>query len=133
MPLWIVRSAGSGSDDPLEPAALELALHAQACRPACTSMMIVACGMPSVLGEDDADLAEALIVGLQTGEHEVELLVADGVGERGRDGERISRRQRVRLDVDRAVGAPRQRFADDLSRARRAGGARRPLPRCASP
>ena len=35
-----------------------------------------------LLGQHDADLPEALIVGLQPGEHEIELLVADRGGDR---------------------------------------------------
>jgi hypothetical protein len=66
------------------------------------------------LGEHDAHLPEALIVGLQAGEDEVDLLVADGRGERLGNGRGVGRRQRVGLDVDGAIGAARQRLADDL-------------------
>ena len=76
-----------------------------------------------LLGEHDADLAEALVVGLQPGQHEVELLVADRRGQRLGHRDRIGRRQRVGLDVDGAIGAARQRLADHLRRARRPGRA----------
>ena len=37
-------------------------------------MMIVECGDAELLGEHDADLREALVVGLQAGEDQIELL-----------------------------------------------------------
>ena len=76
MPLWIVSSAGSGSaihwNQPpsssrftRRPPSVDLDFHDdRRVRHA------------ELLGEHDADLAEALVVGLQAGEHEVELLVA---------------------------------------------------------
>jgi len=74
-------------------------------------------------GEDDAHLREALIVGLQAGEHEIELLVLHRGGESiGRD-ERVRAGQAVVLDVNRAIGAARERFTDDLGHARRPGRA----------
>ena len=45
-------------------------------------MMIVACGMPSFSARIDTDLSEALIVGLQPGQHQIELLVANRRGDR---------------------------------------------------
>ncbi len=83
--------------------------------------MIVACGMPELLGKDDADLAEALVVGLQAGEHQVELLVANRVRQRIGDDERVGCRQRVGLDVDGAIGATGERFAQHLRGPSRAG------------
>jgi hypothetical protein len=78
---------------------------------------------PELLGEDDADLAEALVVGLQPRQHQLELLVADGGRERLGDAGRVGRRQRVGLDVDGAIGPARQRLAQHLRGARRAGRA----------
>jgi hypothetical protein len=37
---------------------------------------------PELLGENDADLAETLVVGLEAGEHQVELLVTDRARQR---------------------------------------------------
>ena len=138
MPLWIVSSAGQRQRHPLEPAAFELALHAQT-----PALSLSRAGLDfhddrrvrhaELLGEHDADLAEALVVGLQAGQHEVELLVADRAGQRLGDDEGVGGRQRVRLDVDRAVGAARQRLAQHLRGPRRAGRARRPPRRRASP
>ena len=123
MPLWIVSSAGSGSathwNQPPSSsrftrsrAAVDLHVHDD---------RRVRHAEP--LGEHDADLPEALIVGLQAGEHEVELLVLDCRGERVGDRRGVGRGQRVGLDVDRAIGAAGERLTNHLRRARRAGGA----------
>ena len=45
-------------------------------------MMIVACGIPSFSASTTPDLPEALVVGLEPRQHEVELLVANRRGER---------------------------------------------------
>ena len=102
MPLWIVSSAGSGS-----------ATHWN--QPPSSSRFTRSAGRrcdlhfhddrrvrhAERLGEDDADLAEALVVGLQPGEHEIELLGLHRRGERVRDATRVGGRQRVGLDVNR--------------------------------
>ena len=75
------------------------------------------------LGEDDAGLAVALVVGLEAGEHEVELLVRHRRRERVGDDERVGRGERVVLDVQRAIRAARERLADHLLHARRPGRA----------
>ena len=68
---------------------------------------------------DHADLREPLIVGLQAGEHEIEPLVFHRAGQRRARHERVRARQPIVLDVDGAVGAARERFADYLRDARR--------------
>ena len=77
------------------------------------------------LREDNSCLCRTLIVGLEAGEHEVECLLAYGVGEGARNDEGIGgyRREAVVLDVNGSVGAPRQRFTQHLARACRPGGA----------
>ena len=80
------------------------------------------------LGEDDTDLAEALVVGLEPGQHEVELFVRHRRGKRVSDDERIGGGQRIRLDVDGAIGAARQRLANHLADAGGAGRADDDLP-----
>ena len=73
MPLWIVSSAGSGSathwnqppsSSRFTRSAPSVDLHFHDDRRVRHA---------ELLGEDDADLAEALVVGLQAGEDEVEL------------------------------------------------------------
>jgi hypothetical protein len=75
------------------------------------------------LGEDHADLREALIVGLQPGEDEVELLVLHRRRQRIARHERIGARQAIVLDVNGAIGAAGQRLANDLGHARGTGRA----------
>ena len=75
------------------------------------------------LGQDDAGLRESLVVGLQAGEDEVEPLVRHRRAERLGDHERVGAGERVALDVDRAVGAARQRLAQHLRDARGPGRA----------
>jgi hypothetical protein len=75
------------------------------------------------LGENHADLREALIVGLQPGEDQIELLVLHRRRQRIARHERIRARQAVVLDVDGAIGAAGQRLANDLGHARRTGRA----------
>ena len=65
----------------------------------------------------------ALVVALQAGEDQVELLFGHRRGQRGRGGERIGGRERIILDVQRAIGAAGQGFADHLLHARRPGRA----------
>ena len=76
------------------------------------------------LGEDDAGLRRALIVRLQTGEHQIEMLIAHGVGERAGDDKRVGadRRQPFVLHMNRPIRAARERLAKHL---RRACGSRR--------
>ena len=97
-----------------------------------TSMMIVECGMPQPLGQHHADLRMTLIVGLQSGQHEIEPLVGHGRRQRSRRhrrirGSRVHRPRRESRDRRRAP-APRE------SPAARAPGrpSRRRLPRRAS-
>ena len=90
--------------------------------------MIVECGMLQPLGQHDADLRVALIVGLQSGEDEIETLVRHGRGQRRRGDRGVSAGQRLVLDVDGPVRAARQRFPDDLLHARGSGGAHHHFP-----
>ena len=112
MPLWIVSSAGSGSvihwNQP--PSSSRFTR-----KPLALSLSKVGClhlhddrrvRHAELLGQDDADLAEALIVGLQAGQDQIELLVAHRGGEGVGDHERVGGPEGVRLDVDRA-SAPR--------------------------
>ena len=117
MPLWIVSSAGSGSADPLEPAAFELALHAQVRRPSiCTSMMIVACGMPSFSASTTPTWPKPWSSDCRPVSTRSTCFVPERRGERVGDGDGVGGGQRVGLDVDGAVGAARERLADDLRR-----------------
>ena len=120
MPLWIVSTAGSG-----------IATHWN--QPPSSSRLTRSAAAPSTcdfhddrgvrqaepLGQDDAGLREALVVGLQPGQDEVELLVLHRGRERVGDDERVGARQAVVLDVNGAVGAAGQRFAQHLRDARR--------------
>ena len=72
-----------------------------------------------LLREDDAGLPEALIVGLQPYQHEIEPLALHRRGERVRHHECVGARERVALHVNAAIGAARQRFAQHLPHARR--------------
>ncbi len=97
MPLWIVSTAGSGIDTHWN-------------QPPSSSRLTRSAGVRAgadlhfhddrrvrqteSLGEDDAGLGEALIVGLQAGEDEIELLVAHRRGQRVGDDERISAGER---------------------------------------
>ena len=110
---------------PLEPAPLQLALHAH------VRLLYLhvhddrGVRQPKALGEDHAGLRGALIVGLKAGQHKVEFLLAHGVGERAGDDKGIcgDRREAIVLNVNGAIGAARQRFAQHLRRARRPGSA----------
>ena len=96
--------------------------------------MIVACGMPSCSARTTPVCAEALVVGLQAGEDEIELLVAASPpASASATANASAAAERVVLDVDGAVGAARQRLADHLRDARRARPSRRRLRRRASP
>ena len=63
----------------------------------------------------------ALIVGLEAGEHQVELLVRHRGRERVGNHERVGRAQGIGLDVDRPVRAAGERLTDHLLHARGAG------------
>ena len=76
-----------------------------------TCMMMRGVRDAEQLGEDDAGLAEAEVVGLQAGEDEVGRLGADGVGEQLGERQRVALGKVVGLDVDGAVGALGQRVA----------------------
>ena len=86
-------------------------------------MMIVACDRPSRSARIDAGLREALIVGLQSGQDQVELLVLHRRRQRGCHGKRIGARQAIVFDVNGAIGAARQRLAQHLGHARGSGRA----------
>ena len=74
-------------------------------------------------GEDDASLGKALVVALQTGENEIEALVAHRRRERIGRVERIGGDRAAVLDVDGAVGTARQCLAQHLRDAFGSDGA----------
>ena len=79
------------------------------------------------LGQQDAGLADALIVALQAGEDQVEGFLAQRGGQGFRRAQRIEQEEFVVGDVDAAVGALGQRFLDGLLGALRAHGERHDL------
>ena len=93
MPLWIVSTRRQRHRDPLEPAAFELALHAQRAALDLHFHDDRRVRQAEPLGEDDAGLRVALVVGLQAGEHQVERLVLHRRGERVGDDERVGARR----------------------------------------
>ena len=62
-------------------------------------------------------------VGLQAGQNQIEGLLSHGISEHVRDRGGVGRSERLILDVNRAVGASRQRFPQHLRDARGPGGA----------
>src|SRR5918992_2890496 len=74
------------------------------------------------LGKHDTGSRMPLIVGLETGQDQIELLRGHRPGQRIANRERISGAETVILDVQRPIGAARERFANDLLNACRAGG-----------
>jgi hypothetical protein len=79
-------------------------------------MMIVACGMPSFSASTTPTWPKP-VVGLQSREHEVDLLGLDRLGQRLGDAIGVGSRQRVGLDVDGTVGAARERRITWAARA----------------
>ena len=73
------------------------------------------------LGKDRAELAMALVVRLQTGEHQVEGFALHGLGDGDRAGPRIGGAERVVLHVDGTVGAAGEGLANHLLHAGRTG------------
>ena len=86
--------------------------------------MMVACGRPSSSGQDDAGLPVAEVVGLQAGEDQVGRFGSERRGQQPRRRQRIERAQIFLFDVDGAVGALGERFANGLRGARRPGAQR---------
>ena len=123
MPLWIVSTAGSGIathwNQPPSSSRFTRSVVASACDFHDDRRVRQA----EPLGEDHAGLREALVVGLQAGEDQVELLVLHRRRERVGDHERVGAGERVVFDVDRAVGAAGERFAEHLRDARGPGRA----------
>ena len=74
------------------------------------------------LRQDHARLRVSIIVGLQSGKDQIELLVFDRRREGLRGVEGIQSDEVVVLEMNRAVRALGQRFAQHLLRPRRAGG-----------
>ncbi len=72
-------------------------------------------------GDDDAGLAEAEIVGLEAGQDEVGALRADGFGDEAGNAEGVALAEIFGSDVDGAVGALGQGFADGGTNALGAG------------
>ena len=127
MPLWIVKQRRHGQGNPLEPAALELPLDAQAPVLDLHFHDDGAVRDAEPLGKHDPDLGVPLVVGLQARQHQVECLLAHGIGERCGHAERIGRCQVRVLDVNGAIGAAGERLANHRRRARRPGRAHHDL------
>ena len=72
--------------------------------------------------EDDAGLRVSVVVGLKAGKDQVELLVFDGGGESFRGIEGVESDESGVFEVDGAVGALGESFAQNLRRTSRAGG-----------
>ena len=72
-------------------------------------------------GQNDAGLAVAQIVRLQAGEHQIGRFGFERGGQQARGSQRIERADVFCFDVDGAVGAFGQRFANGLGGARGAG------------
>ena len=113
---------GSGQLDGLEPAFFEFALHGEAG----VGLLHVederGVGQAEQFGKDDAGLALAEVVGLQAGEDEVGALRLDGGGQQAGHAERVARAEVGAVDVDGAVRALGQGFADGGADALRSGG-----------
>ena len=107
----------------LEPAVLQLALHADAARALFHLHDDGGVRHGQQLGENHAGLAVAQVVGLQAGENEVRVFALQRRRQEPRAGQRIECRH-VFLDVDGAVRALGESFADGRSGARRAGAQR---------
>ena len=124
MPDWIVSSAGSGIstcwNQPFSSSRFTRM------PPSCfsTSMMMVACGMPSSSARIDAGLSVPEIVGLQAGEDQVGRFGFQRRGQQLRGRQRIVCAEVVLFDMDGAVGALGERFANGLRGARRSGAQR---------
>ena len=74
-----------------------------------------------LLGEHHAHLRKALVVGLQAREDEVDFFRSQTCGQRRRCREGIRGGQVLAVHMNGAVGAARERFAQDLRHARGAG------------
>ena len=72
--------------------------------------------------EDDAGLGEAVVVGLQAGEDEIELLILDRSGERLGSIEGVEAHEGGVFEVNGAIGTLGEGLAQDLLCASRAGG-----------
>ena len=93
----------------------------------------MAWGRPSSSATNDAGLAQAQVFGLQAGEDQVGVFGLDGGGEQPRYAQSIARAEVVADDVDGAVGALGESFADGGAHALRAGAdARSTSPPCFS-
>ena len=89
----------------------------------CTSMMIVACGMPSVSASTTPVCAEPWSSDCRPVSTRSNCSSPMAPASAAGDHERVGACQGVALDVDGAVGATRQRLAQHLGHARRAGRA----------
>ncbi len=108
----------------LEPAIFELAFHLD--RAALYFHLHDDGGVRDAqqFGQHDAGLAEAKVIRLQAGEDEIGLFVLDAAARRLAMPSVSQRCEVVALDVDGAVGALGQRFANGLRAALRAGAER---------
>ena len=115
---------------PLEPAALELALHAQARLPracrrvgACTSMMIVACGMPSFSASTTPTWPKPWSSDCRPVSTRSNCSSRIAAASASATVNASALAEAVGLDVDGAVGAARERLANHLRGARGPGRA----------
>ncbi len=118
----MVRTAGVGRADLLEPAFFQFPLDGEAGVGLFYMQDERGVGQVEELGEDDAGLAEAEVFRLEAGEDQVGRFRRDGGGEQAGYAEGVAGAEVVAGDVDGAVGALGEGFADGLADALRAGG-----------
>ena len=115
------EDGGGGELDGLEPAFFELAFDFEAGVGFFDVQDERGVGQAEEFGDDDACLAEAEVFRLQAGEDEVGVLLPGGGGEQARNAEGVAGGEIVAENVEAAVGALGEGFAD--------GGCRRALGR----
>ena len=117
----MVRTAGGGQFDRLEPALFELALYLDAGLGLLHVQNQRGVGQAEQFGDNDAGLAQSQIFRLQSGQHQVGILRLCRGGQQPRHAQRIARAQIVADDMDGPVRALGQSFADGRAHALRAG------------
>jgi hypothetical protein len=73
------------------------------------------------LRKHDTDLSSALVVGLEAGEHEIGGFILERGRKGARSRSRVGGSEVVAEDVDGAIGASRERLAQDLHHTHRSG------------
>ena len=126
MPLWIVSSAGSGIaihwNQPPSSSRFTRRPPALACDLG-TSMMIVECGMPSRSARMTPVCACPWSSDCRPVSTRSNFSSGHGAASASATTKASAAAERVVFDVQRAIGAARQRLANDLLHARRAGRA----------